>query len=53
MKLKRLILNLTPDQYLSLSELIGKNVILVFYPANWCPVFSDELSLINQSQKIF
>lgn len=46
-------LNCTPDQQLSLNELKGKNVILVFYPADWSPVCSDEMSLFNASKKMF
>ena len=46
-------LNATPDQTLSLHELKGKNVILVFYPADWSPVCSDEMSLFNASKKLF
>lgn len=41
-------LNVTPDQKLSLSELKGKPVILVFYPADWSPVCGDQLALLNQ-----
>jgi peroxiredoxin len=37
----------TPDQKISLSELRGSPVILVFYPADWSPVCSDELALFN------
>lgn len=40
-------LHVTPDQTLSLSELRGKPVILAFYPADWSPVCSDEMSLFN------
>jgi len=43
----------TPDQKLKLSELRGKRVIIVFYPADWSPVCSDELSLYNETMKIF
>lgn len=43
----------TPDQCLSLSELKGKKVILVFYPADWSPVCSDEMPLFNASTKLF
>lgn len=43
----------TPDQCLSLSELKGKKVILVFYPADWSPLCSDELSIFNTSSKLF
>ncbi|HEX5829555.1 MAG TPA: redoxin domain-containing protein [Gemmatimonadaceae bacterium] len=38
----------TPDQSLSLSELRGRPVILVFYPADWSPVCGDELALFNE-----
>jgi peroxiredoxin len=41
-------LNVTPDQTLSLSDLKGKPVILAFYPADWSPVCSDEMSLFNE-----
>lgn len=41
-------LHVTPDQTLSLSELRGKPVILAFYPADWSPVCSDEMSLFNE-----
>lgn len=43
----------TPDQKLKLSELLGKKVILVFYPANWSPVCSDQLVLYNETLKLF
>jgi len=43
----------TPDQKLKLSELSGKKVILVFYPANWSPVCSDQLVLYNETLKFF
>ncbi len=46
-------LNSTPDQQLALDELKGKNVILVFYPADWSPVCSDEMSLYSASLKLF
>jgi peroxiredoxin len=41
-------LNVTPDQALSLSELRGKPVILVFYPADWSPVCGDQTALYNE-----
>ena len=37
-----------PDSYakiIRLSDFRGKNVILVFYPLDWSPVCSDQLSL--------
>ena len=43
----------TPDQKLKLSELRGKKIIIAFYPADWSPVCSDELSLYNETMKIF
>jgi peroxiredoxin len=41
-------LHSTPDQMLSLSELRGRPVILVFYPADWSPVCGDQLALYNE-----
>jgi len=41
-------LNSTPDQKVSLSDFEGRPVILAFYPADWSPVCSDQLSLLNQ-----
>ena len=38
----------TPDQSVSLSELRGRPVVLVFYPADWSPVCSDQLGLYNE-----
>jgi peroxiredoxin len=46
-------LHATPDQKLKLSELGGKKVVLVFYPADWSPVCSDELALYNEMGKFF
>ena len=43
----------TPDQKLSLHELRGKNVILVFYPADWSPVCGDQITLYNEMLKYF
>jgi peroxiredoxin len=42
------VLPSTPDQKVSLSELRGKPVVLVFYPADWSPVCSDQLGLYNE-----
>jgi peroxiredoxin len=41
-------LHSTPDQTVSLSEFQGQPVILVFYPADWSPVCSDELALYQE-----
>jgi peroxiredoxin len=38
----------TPDQTVSLSELRGRPVVLIFYPADWSPVCNDELAIFNQ-----
>lgn len=46
-------LNSTPDQKLKLGELLGKKVILAFYPADWSPVCSDQMSLFNETLKFF
>jgi peroxiredoxin len=42
------VLNKSPDAKVSLSELHGRPVILVFYPADWSPVCGDELALFNE-----
>jgi peroxiredoxin len=41
-------LSATPDQVLRLSELRGRPVILVFYPADWSPVCGDQVALYNE-----
>jgi peroxiredoxin len=41
-------LNKSPDQTLSLTDLRGQPVVLVFYPADWSPVCGDELALFNE-----
>src|SRR5580704_1060718 len=38
----------TPDQTVTLSDLRGKPVVLVFYPADWSPVCGDQLALYNE-----
>jgi peroxiredoxin len=38
----------TPNQTLSLSELLGRPVILTFYPADWSPVCGDQMALYNE-----
>jgi peroxiredoxin len=42
----------TPDQRVSLSEFDGP-VVLIFYPADWSPVCSDELSVFTAAGKLF
>ena len=41
-------LDCQPDKKLALRELRGKNVILAFYPADWSPVCSDQMTLYNE-----
>jgi peroxiredoxin len=38
----------TPDQKVSLSDFLGRPVVLVFYPADWSPVCSDQLALYGE-----
>jgi peroxiredoxin len=42
------ILDVTPNQKLSLRELRGNPVILAFYPADWSPVCGDQMALYNE-----
>jgi peroxiredoxin len=42
----------TPDQRVSLSEFDGL-IVLIFYPADWSPVCSDELSVFTMANKLF
>lgn len=37
-----------PDETVSLSQLRGRNIVLVFYPADWSPVCGDQLALYNE-----
>ena len=46
-------LSTTPDQKVSLSEFRGKSVVLVFFPADWSPVCSDQLALYNELKPEF
>src|ERR1700716_994607 len=41
-------LDAAPNKALRLSELRGRPVILVFYPADWSPVCGDEVALYNE-----
>jgi peroxiredoxin len=41
-------LKTTPDQSVSMSELLGRPLVLVFYPADWSPVCGDQLVLYNE-----
>ena len=46
-------LSTTPDQRVSLSEFRGRPVVLVFYPADWSPVCSDQLGLYTELRREF
>ena len=41
-------LHATPDQTITLSDLLGRPVILGFYPADWSPVCGDQMALYNE-----
>src|SRR5262249_41520206 len=41
-------LYVTPNQTLSLKELLGRPIILAFYPADWSPVCGDQMALYNE-----
>jgi peroxiredoxin len=43
----------TPDQKLSLRELRGQPVVLVFYPADFSPVCSDQLLIYGEAHEEF
>ena len=42
-----------PDKLLKLSDLRGRPVILVFYPADWSPVCGDQVALYNEMLPVF
>src|SRR5438094_9122081 len=46
-------LNSTADQKVSLSDFRGQPVILAFYPADWNPVYTYQLSLYAESMPEF
>jgi peroxiredoxin len=37
-----------PDSRIRLSDLRGRPVVLVFYPADWSPVCGDEVAIFNE-----
>ena len=41
-------LRATPDQTVSLAQFRGRPVILAFYPEDWSPVCSDQLTLYQE-----
>jgi peroxiredoxin len=38
----------TPDRSVSLSEFVGRPIVLAFYPADWSPVCGDQMALYNE-----
>lgn len=46
-------LHSTPDQWVSLSDLRGRPVVIAFYPADWSPVCGDEMALYNEALSEF
>jgi peroxiredoxin len=46
-------LPIAPDQIMSLVDLRGRPVVLVFYPADWSPVCSDQVALYNEMEDEF
>ena len=43
----------SPNQTFSLSEIKGKRMILAFYPADWSPVCTDQMSFYNEALDYF
>ena len=43
----------SPDHKLTLASLKGRRVILAFYPADWSPVCGDQMTLYNETLKLF
>ena len=39
----------TPDQKVCLHEFRGKSVVLIFYPADWSPVCTEQLGSIRDA----
>ncbi len=42
-----------PDRKVVLSDFRGQPVVLVFYPADWSPVCTDQLALYNELLPVF
>lgn len=42
-----------PEEKITLSDYRGKNVVLVFYPADWSAVCGDQLVLYNEVLPLF
>ncbi len=46
-------LPVSPSRRVSLEDYRGRPVVLVFYPADWSPVCTDQLALYNELGKDF
>ena len=42
-----------PNESFTLSSVLGRPVVLVFYPADWSPVCSDQVALYNEMLPVF
>ena len=42
-----------PDRQLGLADLRGRPAVLAFYPADWSPVCSDQLTLYQEVSPLF
>jgi hypothetical protein len=47
------VLAAAPDRKVALSDFVSQTVILVFYPADWSPVCTDQLALYNELLPLF
>jgi peroxiredoxin len=41
-------LHITSDQTLTFSDLLGRPVVLAFYPADWSPVCGGQMALYSE-----
>jgi peroxiredoxin len=41
-------LKATPDQAVALDDFQGRPLIIAFYPADWSPICTDQMSLYNE-----
>jgi peroxiredoxin len=46
-------LKATPDQWVGLEDFRGKALIMAFYPADWSPICTDQMSLYNEILPMF
>lgn len=47
------VLYATPDEKMRLEDLKGKRVVIAFYPADWSPVCSDQMTIYNEALILF